>query len=141
MQVMKQCSFGINISLPHYGQEGCNVCSSIGRHGSVSGICDKDQQEQNTQRYAQSDGHAVVKSVENGLKYADKQSAAKPEADTARKTNMSVKVPPVTAVIPPADSPLLFEPDAGHIFQRRAHGPGEHKNQHRPAPQSVKQQD
>lgn len=47
----------------------------------------------------------------------------------------------MSAIVPPADTPLLFQPDAREVFQRRAYRTGKDKNQHRMTPQSVKKQD
>lgn len=81
----------------------------------------------------------MVKPVKDGLDDADEQGTAKSKADAAGKADLPVKISEVSAVIPPADPPLLFKPDTRHIFQCRAHDAREHKNRHRTPPQSVEQ--
>ena len=84
----------------------------MGLHGGVSGIGSEDQREHNTQRRAHCNGQAVVISVEDRLKDADEQHAAQSETDGAGRTDVPVHIAHMPAVIPPADAPFPFEPDA-----------------------------
>ena len=117
------------------------MLAGVGQHGGVSGVGDKDQREYDAQRHADSDRHAVVISVEDGLQDADEQHAAESETDSSCQADVPVYIVGVPAVIPPADTPFPQEPHAGEIFQCSAEDAGGHKDSRGVPAQSAQQQD
>lgn len=117
------------------------MLAGVGKHGGVSGVDDKDQREYDAQRHADSDRHAVVISVEDGLQDADEQHTAKSETDSACQADVPVYIVGMPAVIPPADTPFPQEPNTGEVFQCSAENAGEHKNSRWVPAQSAQQQD
>ena len=69
-----------------------DVISGIGLHDRIGGIYYKKQNKKETQCHTEPDCHMVVKLVENRLKDADKENAAKSEADSACKADIAVEV-------------------------------------------------
>ncbi len=105
--------------LQKYRKDGsaADMFSCIGQNDGIGCINGKQQDKQKTQYGSQTDCHAVVKPVKNRLKKADKENAAKSKADSACKTDITVQVQQMSAVIPPADVPLPRKPDSGGVLE------------------------
>ncbi len=78
----------------------------------MGGISDEKECEQNTQCHTDFDGHAMIIFVEDGLKNTDEQHASKTKTNSACQADVPVYMTQMSTVIPPANAPFPFQPDA-----------------------------
>ena len=64
-------------------------------------------------------------------KKADKSSTAKAKYNCSQKTDSSVEIQNMSAVVPPSDAPSVLQKKAGQIFQDCAQQHGQQKYGHR----------
>lgn len=64
-------------------------------------------------------------------KKADQSSTAKAKYDCSQKTDSSVEIQNMSAVVPPSDAPSVLQKKTGQIFQNCAQQHGQQKYGHR----------
>lgn len=101
--------------------------SGIWFYCTVGGIGYKQQQKNKTEQITPPWGNFFIDPVIKGQQQADESRSSRSEDQSSQKTDSSVDVQRMTAVVPPPDSPSHFQKITGKIFQNGTQNHGKKK--------------
>lgn len=116
-----------------------DASSRVRMRGTPGGVTDKQKQQQKANADTPSERDSLVQLLIERQKQTDQNGSSQSEDHCAQKADPPAQIQEMTAVIPPADAPSVFQKDAGQVFEHCADSHGEQKYGQRSFSYAVKQ--